>query len=482
MGRVQFSKGVKTSPTDTDKFDRILEANTRTRRNLHRTKQSRRAHQAGGRRGQELSVDMDVGQGPLSGVVRYLARRMERGQERNAHGHDEAAAGGHRRRRTLPVAAQVAVMTVALAALVMTTFQSGGPGATGTWRRMQAARVEIKSCVPTPKASPVNPVIAASYPGSGAKLTWKLLRGITGMWTGDDHDHNGWVGKGMAVSIKTHYPALVSEVTEKLWEDISARSKRVIILLRHPLNALPSYHNFEYEQRNNLPNHSTRAPLEAWEQWRDGTYREQLGNWERLVRHYMEHFGLEDRLVVQFEKMSSKDQDVSLAEVRRIGKFLKDGDDRIELVEESNLPCVWETIVADKRVGFEGKRRHSLRKGGAVKYPFKPEQLDDMEAMLRRLSEYWQLKPAMEEYLEMIEDERRELARPKDAVESGDVMEERALKARASLRVEQQQPLSGTGAGRSGAGGGGQEGAGRVEEAVVATAPQAKDAKPAQQA
>lgn len=51
------------------------------------------------------------------------------------------------------------------------------------------------------------------------------------------------------------------------------------------MNALPSYHNFEYEQRDNLPNHSTRASLEAWEQWRDGTYREQLGNWERLVRH-----------------------------------------------------------------------------------------------------------------------------------------------------------------------------------------------------
>lgn len=43
----------------------------------------------------------------------------------------------------------------------------------------------------------------------------------------------------------------------------------------------------------------------------------------------MDHFGFEDRLVVQFEKMSSKDQDVSLAEVHRIGKFLKDGDDRI---------------------------------------------------------------------------------------------------------------------------------------------------------
>lgn len=88
----------------------------------------------------------------------------------------------------------------------------------------------------------------------------------------------------------------------------------------------------------------------------------------------------------------------------------------------------------------------------------------------------------MQEYLEMIEDERRELARPKDAVESGEVTEERALKARASLRAEEQQPLSGTAAGRSGAGGEGKEGAGRVEEAVVATTPQAKDAKPAQQA
>lgn len=447
MGRVHFGKSVKPGQSDPDKFDSILEANTRTRRHLRQSKHGRR-----GLATTSLSGEVDAAQGPLSGVVRYLARRMEREQQTKSHNtQDEApaaATGGHRRRRTLPVAAQAAIMTVALAGLFL-TFQSPGDVATGTWRRMQAAREEIKSCVPIPKPQDVNPVITASYPGSGAKLTWKLLRGITGIMTGDDHDHNGWVGKGQAVSIKTHYPALVTEKTEELWQDISKRSKRALILLRHPLNALPSYHNFEYEQRNKLPNHSTRAPLEAWEAWRDSFYKEQLENWERLVRHYMDHFGRDDRIVVQFEKLSSKDQEVALAEVRRIGKFLKEGDDRIELVDESTLPCVLETIVADKRVGFEGKRRHSLRKGGAVKYPFKPEQLDEMEAKLKRLSEYWQLKAPMKEYLEMIEEERREQAMPKDAVEREVVTNERALKTRASSHTEgsqgqqQQQQING---------------------------------------
>lgn len=405
---------------------------------------------------------MDGAQGPLSGMVRYLARSMERGQQTHEH-------GGQRRRRTLPVAAaRAAVMTVAVAGLLLTAFQSPGSAgyiATGTWRRMQAVvgREEIKSCVPIPQPQDVRPTIVASYPGSGAKLTWKLLRGITGIMTGDDHDHNGWVGKGQAVSIKTHYPALVTEETEKLWDDMSHKSKRAMILLRHPMQSLPSYHNFEYEQRNKLPNHSTRAPVEAWEKWRDGTFKEQLENWERLVRHYMDRFGPDDRIVVQFEKMSSKDQDVSLAEVRRIGTFLAEGDDRIRLVEESSLPCIWETIVADKRVGFEGKRRHSLRKGGAVKYPFKPEQLDAMEGMLRRLSEYRYLKPMMKEYIDMIEAERKEQAAPKVAKE--EVKDERALTARAELLAEPQKPQ------------GQQQKVKEPTAAAPAATPQANDAK-----
>jgi len=276
-----------------------------------------------------------------------------------------------------------------------------------TWRRKMQV-VEIHSCIPKAKPKDVIPIITASYPGSGAKLTWKLLRALTGIMTGDDHDHNGLVGQGKVVSIKTHYPALMNEKSDDLWDRIK-HVPRVMILLRHPLNALPSYHNFEYEQRNGLDNHSTRAPLEAWVAWRDEHFSDQLSSWERLVRHYVETYPPERRIVTQFERITSKDEGTALEEMRKIGRFLKDGDDMIEVTHEKDLPCVWSTVLADKRVGFEGKRRSSLRKGGEIKYPFTYSQLEAVEAMLGRLARWNRadLEPFMQDYVRMIQSERK---------------------------------------------------------------------------
>ena len=56
-----------------------------------------------------------------------------------------------------------------------------------------------------PPPQPIAPTFAASYPGSGAKMSWNLITGLTGVQTGDDWLLND-VEWNQAVTVKTHYP------------------------------------------------------------------------------------------------------------------------------------------------------------------------------------------------------------------------------------------------------------------------------------
>ena len=139
---------------------------------------------------------------------------------------------------------------------------------------VQCSNINIQWKKPIPKK--MEPTLVASYPGSGAKLTWKLIRAITGIMTGDDVDHNGLVRKGQVVAIKTHYPTILSKEKFEATTTIAtttndaheeehqqsdvvnlSRIERSILLLRSPFHAIPSYYNFQYERSMNLENHST---------------------------------------------------------------------------------------------------------------------------------------------------------------------------------------------------------------------------------
>ena len=267
-----------------------------------------------------------------------------------------------------------------------------------------------QGCVLEAEKREVRPTLMVSYPGSGAKMTWKLIRGMTGMMTGADHDNNGLVADGRALVVKTHYPVQDDEESQQRFDTVK-HIDRAILLLRNPLHAIPSMHNFEYEQTHNLPNHSTRAPLKEWFPWRDAWFATELEKWERLARHWVERYGNpgSDRLLnVTFEALTSKEPGVSVVEMKRIGNFLRQGDERVTTVPDDQIQCVWETIMTDKQVGYEGKRRHSLRHGPKVNYPFTSEQLNEMGRMLQRLAD-WRpdhLGAIMDGYIKAIQEEK----------------------------------------------------------------------------
>jgi len=296
-----------------------------------------------------------------------------------------------------------------------------------------------------PEPREIGATVIASYPGSGAKLSWKIIRALTGIMTSDDYDHNGLASKNAAVAIKTHYPALGGE--NGLPSTI-AYIPRAILLLRNPLNAIPSLHNFEYEQTHHLPNHSTRAPTEAWIEWRNERFASELEKWKAHLMYWMDRYPAAARTIITLERMINVDTGVN--EFAKLGRGLQKRDPRIELPADGELPCIWEVLVSDKRVGDEGSRRQSRRAGSERGPP--PYQIHHLDKMLKLFNElkgmYLEregvesdLTSIMDEYIAMVNHVRANMSK-EDGPSVGELIEqeknEREAKEKAEKKTRQE--------------------------------------------
>jgi hypothetical protein len=191
---------------------------------------------------------------------------------------------------------------------------------------------------------PVTPTFTASYPGSGAKMTWNFIEALTGIVTGDDFQLNGHAN---VVSIKTHYPS--HEGREIAGAD---EVPRAMLLVRHPLFSIPSYFNFLYEYENGLEGHSTRAPLEEWIKWRNDNFDRQLQVWRRHTEYWMDNYDKLNRLVISYEHLTSDKWGPK--EALRIGEFLS-RNEGVTVRNPEEIPCVWYTVIKYKK--SKGRRR-----------------------------------------------------------------------------------------------------------------------------
>ena len=211
--------------------------------------------------------------------------------------------------------------------------------------------------IPLAKPIAANPVLISSYPGSGAKLTWKLLRSVTGVMTSDDHDHNGLAKTKEVIGIKTHYPvpSVSNQNTFLPFGDV----QRTILLLRNPVDAISSYHNFRYEMSNNLQNHSIRAPVDKWIVWRDEHFIEELKAWVEHLNFWMLNRSHENRLILVFEHLVSSQHGPH--ELQRMKNFVRLYNENIVNANDIDIPCIWDLMV--KNPIDEGTRMSSLRRG-----------------------------------------------------------------------------------------------------------------------
>jgi len=258
-----------------------------------------------------------------------------------------------------------------------------------------------------PEPREIGATVIASYPGSGAKLSWKTIQALTGIKTSTTGDENGLISKNATVAIKTHYPALGGKHDPP---STIAHVPRAILLLRNPLNAISSFHNFEYERANHLPNHSTRAPTEAWIEWRNKRFDLELGKWKAHLVYWMDRHPAASRTIITFERMTNTDTGVE--EFAKLGRGLQKRDPRIEVPVDDELSCIWDVIVNDKRVGHEGGPGYKSRRAGSERGPppYENEHLERMEKLFIELKEMYleregvqcDLIPIMDDYVAMV--------------------------------------------------------------------------------
>ena len=272
-------------------------------------------------------------------------------------------------------------------------------GNDGTQRQRRRRRLSIAlpggGCEitwPQPPKKPYETAYAASYPGCGARMTWNLVEALTGLWTGDDWDSNNR-GKRV-VTIKTHYPHDAGRLVP--WDD---EINRAMVIIRNPMNAIPSFFNHIYEMKNHLPVHSQRAPVDAWIEWRDRLAAIQIDRFEKFVDYWMERFVYlnDNRIFISYERLT--DDEMGPEEAIRMTKFLGQSEG-VTPIEIESVPCVWKSVVkykeSLKKTNNEGSRRrrldplhHDSQRSGPTERPYTPELLSSMSDMLLNLIRKW---------------------------------------------------------------------------------------------
>ncbi|KAL7530196.1 hypothetical protein ACHAXR_005823 [Thalassiosira sp. AJA248-18] len=256
-----------------------------------------------------------------------------------------------------------------------------------------------------PSPTPIAPTWQASFPGSGARMTWILVEALTGIRTNNDYDSHER-GYENVVAVKTHYPV---KNAKNNFQNLDPLFGRTILLLRNPINAIPSYFNQEYEHLNHFPTHSIRGPNEDWVKYRDderGDLSFRLSQYESFVEYWMEKYPeRSDLLIVTYEDLTDSHRGPN--EATRIANFLAETEG-VNPIAPGSIPCVWDTIVDYKKVApppdqdpndgdpveeKQGLRRKldlsdpsSLRTGPKER-PYTTQNLQEMGAMLERLAE-----------------------------------------------------------------------------------------------
>lgn len=261
-------------------------------------------------------------------------------------------------------------------------------------------KVNRKCFIPPPRRELMNPTMIASYPGSGAKLTWKLIRAVSGYMTSDDAvDLDGLSSSGTVIAIKTHYPARGSNSDLFApYEDIP----RSVLLIRNPFNAIPSFHSYIYEQSLKLTGHSVRAPVDKWIAWRNRHFDTELDFWVNHTRFWINHHPFEQRLILPYDSLIQPGP--GPGELKKLRTFLENNGKVQMRTPEKDIECIWDYIVMKR--DDQGTKVGSMRSGGPSVWPYTPEQIERMLNALGTLKQEFpgQLGDLMDMYTAKIKE------------------------------------------------------------------------------
>lgn len=202
-----------------------------------------------------------------------------------------------------------------------------------------------------------HPIWAPGYPGSGSEMLRQIISEITGGLAAEDvYQHKFSCARPrQTVTCKTHYPFFNFKVPPRIEETRRINPKaqdfhsNTFLLLRNPLQALPSLCNTLHEWRESAQTHTTKAPLEMWRNWRDGNFPKRWNQWMQLIRYWQnnnESGGSKYNVTVYlpYEEMTSPQTGPALMEamadeLRTAGFAVQDN---------KHLPCQWHKVVQVK--------------------------------------------------------------------------------------------------------------------------------------
>jgi len=142
--------------------------------------------------------------------------------------------------------------------------------------------------------------LLVSYPGSGKRFTWTVIKALTNSEVADDWNFSEKLGLN-PLTIKTSWPH-----KEGKWS-WGKSMDQVIYLIRNPRWAIPSYHNMRFEldyaadwtsSYLRIPNtYSERPAVNQWELWRDSQFKMEMKRWISHVDFWMEGKNVSNQLM-----------------------------------------------------------------------------------------------------------------------------------------------------------------------------------------
>jgi len=248
------------------------------------------------------------------------------------------------------------------------------------FRRNLSVSLGSGGCVvtyPHLSPTPIKPTWQASFPGSGARMTFNLIQALTGIRTSDDYNSHNF-GFENVVAVKTHYPVKSSRHN---FPNLDPLFDRAIVILRNPMNAIPSYFNLLYEHEHHLPNHSTRGPNSEWIKYsKDAGHGlpYQLPKFEEFIEYWMERYLDRESqiLLLSYEDLTDDIYGANVA--AQINNFLAE-QDGVDPIEAEAVPCVWDTIV--------NYNKHTVGTKNVVTQPVIEVDVADRRAAARNIRE-----------------------------------------------------------------------------------------------
>lgn len=218
--------------------------------------------------------------------------------------------------------------------------------------------------------------LLAAYPGSGKRFTWTIIKALTNYEVADDWNFSGKLGKN-PLTIKTSWPH-----SEGVWT-WGSDMDQVLLLMRNPRKAVPSYHTLRWELdyakdwascfRRIPDTYMERPPVNKWEAWRNGKAFGEIDSWFAFHDFWMQggfveswnmtHFrcdpnekgysiDCQPKQVVDFESLYSSS---ITDDFERIGGLL-DASRDVEPIAQQARACVLHNVF--NRTGHQDLNMH----------------------------------------------------------------------------------------------------------------------------